>query len=138
LSALNAWAVGYRCTAPGCADAGPLILHWNGAAWKRMPSPNPAGEPRGNWLFAVAAASARNAWAVGGTSITSSTSTPLILRWNGTSWKRVHSPDPPGAVNLFGVAAISARNAWAVGHPTDSPQPAVILHWNGTAWRRAL
>ena len=134
-SARNAWAVGVRfgCPAVGC----PLVLHWNGTAWKRAKTANPASDPRGNWLFAVAAASG-GTWAVGGTSVTSSSSMPLILRWNGTMWKLVRSPNPTGAVNLFGVAVTSARNAWAVGYPTSGTQYAVILHWNGTAWKRVL
>ena len=51
----------------------------------------------------------------------------LILRWNGTSWKRVPSPTPAGGAFLLGVAAVSARNAWAVGG-------GLILRWNGVTW----
>jgi hypothetical protein len=110
-SASNAWAV-------GSTDSGKtLILHWNGKAWKRVPSPSPGGSS----LAGVAATSARNAWAVGATG----TGRTLILRWNGRAWKRV--PSPGGS--LSGVAATSARNAWAVGGK-------LILHWNGKAWKR--
>jgi hypothetical protein len=41
----------------------PLILHWNGRRWSRQVSPQPS--PRGAVLYAIAAASARDAWAVG-------------------------------------------------------------------------
>ena len=137
-SARNAWATGYNCPASGGGSCQPLTLRWNGIAWKRVRSPNPPSQPRGNWLFGVAATSARNAWAVGGTSITDASSGTFILRWNGTAWKRVPSPSPHGGPNLYAVAATSARNAWAVGAMT-SPPPSnvVILHWNGTAWKRA-
>ena len=67
-SARNAWAVG------GAVSGKTVVLHWNGATWKRVPSPTPAG---GAVLLGVAAVSARTAWAVGG---------DLILRWNGTAW----------------------------------------------------
>jgi hypothetical protein len=48
-----------------------------------VPSPNPPSNPRGNQLYAVAAAGPRDAWAVGYTTDASRT---VILSWNGTSW----------------------------------------------------
>ncbi|MGO8958286.1 MAG: hypothetical protein ACLQFR_13080 [Streptosporangiaceae bacterium] len=109
-SASDVWAVG------SASSGKTLILRWNGKAWKRVPSPSPAG----SYLAGVAATSARNAWAVGSTA----SGKTLILRWNGTAWKRV--PSPSGT--LSGVAAVSATDAWAVGGK-------LILHWNGTAWK---
>jgi hypothetical protein len=64
-----------------------LIVHWNGASWKQVPSPG----PRHSVLYAVAATSAGDAWAVGYTN-TSRGGLALILRWNGAKWKRVPSP----------------------------------------------
>jgi hypothetical protein len=128
-SASNAWAVGY-------STAGALILHWNGAAWKRVPSPNRVG------LASVAATSARNAWAVGSEDNRHNLQIALILHWNGTTWKRVPSPNPPGAHFglLTGVAATSPRNAWAVGYWQPSAGNGLlrtlIMHWNGTTWKR--
>ncbi len=119
------------------APATRQIVHWNGTAWKRMPSPGP---PAGPNLYGVAATSARNAWAVGGTSITDAGSKTLVLDWNGTTWKRMPSPGPPAGPNLYGVAATSARNAWAVGGTTSNDNGifnCVILHWNGTTWNLA-
>jgi hypothetical protein len=132
-SARNAWAVG-NVFPRGSVNAHPLILHWDGTRWNRTPSPNPPSEPRGNWLFAVAAAGPRSAWAVGGTSITSADTTTLILHWNGTVWRRQRSPNQPGGPNLFGVAATSGRNAWAVGYATASSSSTVIVRWNGRSW----
>jgi len=73
-SARNVWAVG------GNGAGRNLILHWDGTAWKRVPSPNPAGEE--SVLAGVAALSAANAWAVGS----------VILHWNGRAWKLVPNP----------------------------------------------
>ncbi len=109
-SASNAWAVGGD-------NAGALIVHWNGSAWKRVRIPVIAG----GFLGSVAATSATNAWAVG-----SGSACALILHWNGRAWKRVRIRVIAG---LSGVAATSASNAWAVGG-------GVILHWNGKAWKR--
>jgi hypothetical protein len=40
-----------------------LILHWNGTAWSKVPSPSPG--PKGNFLTSVSAVSPTDAWAVG-------------------------------------------------------------------------
>ena len=85
-------------------------------------------------LSAVAAISARSAWAVGVTN----RRRPLIERWDGETWSRVASPDPGPAgafVPLQGVSALSARDAWAVGEVAVGGHT-LIVHWNGKAWTR--
>jgi len=63
----------------------PLILHWNGTAWRRTSIPVPAN---GGMLIGVHAASGRNAWAVGCTkTFANIKARPLVLHWNGTAWK---------------------------------------------------
>jgi hypothetical protein len=76
-STSNAWAVG------STGRAKTLILHWNGTAWKQVPSPSPAPSPE---LSGVTATSATSAWAVGQTGTAGRIKT-LILHWNGTTWK---------------------------------------------------
>jgi hypothetical protein len=62
----------------------PLILHWNGAAWKRVQIPVHAS---GGTLIGVFASSRRSAWAVGCTRFFADPrARPLVLRWNGTAW----------------------------------------------------
>ena len=137
LSSCNAWAVGSSHAGMGTGGAQTLILHWNGAAWKQVASPDPADLE--NILTGVAALSATNIWAVGFTSTTGSAEHTLILHWNGTVWQQVASPSPSPAGNfLQGVAATSASNAWAVGWYFSGNRGTNILieHWNGTAWRR--
>jgi len=75
--------------------------------------------------------SATSAWAVGCTG-----GNTLILRWNGTVWKRVPSPNPSPdhAQCLAGVSAASASDAWAVGY-TDGGGKTLIVRWNGIAWK---
>jgi hypothetical protein len=86
-------------------------------------------------LIDVAAASARSAWAVGRAGSICSPRT-LILRWNGTAWKRVPSPRLAGSA-LDGVATSAARSAWAVGYADGGlVQRTLILRWNGNAWKR--
>jgi hypothetical protein len=123
-SADDAWAVG-----AGMFNRA-LIEHWDGAAWTRVPSPDPEG---GTVLNGVAALSATNAWAVGGTNDTGQT---VIEHWDGDAWTQAPSPTPAGtSSDLYGVAATSASNAWAVGQ-TDmrTGSTTLIEHWDGTAW----
>jgi hypothetical protein len=88
-------------------------------------------------LAAVAAVSARRAWAVG---FAGSLLRPaaLIAAWDGSKWKRVPSPSPGTGASLSGVAAVSASSAWAVGSTSNGAGTArtLILRWNGAAWRR--
>ena len=128
LSACNVWAVGnYRMTATGTLLS--LAEHWNGTAWKVVPTPNPGTSL--NFLRAVSAFSASNVWAVG-----HADDSTLILHWNGTAWARVPSPSPGVGSDLSGVDAVSATGAWAVGEFTDSSsrQKTLVLRWNGTKW----
>jgi hypothetical protein len=140
----NAWAVGTSAipeTEGGGGDKA-LILHWDGTAWTRVPSPNPGSE---NGLRGVAATSPDNAWAVGflasinrDGSVSEKT---MILHWDGTAWTRVPSPNPSSDSFLSAVTATSPDNAWAVGAFSTTRdgsyyQKALILHWDGTAWTR--
>lgn len=118
-------AAALTCLAVACsgllAGAGPAVAR---------PSVRSVSSGVSGTLAGIAATSARNAWAVGSTS----SSKPLILRWNGTAWTRTSSPALAGSGSLSAVAATSARDAWAVG-ATSSGKP-LILRWNGRAWRR--
>jgi len=99
------------------------------------PSPGKVG----NQLSGVISLSASDAWAVGGASTPVGNppalqTEPLIVRWNGTGWRGVHTP-LVGAGVLSGIAAVSESDIWAVGHQgsNESGTP-LIEHWNGTAW----
>ncbi len=56
------------------------------------------------------------------------------MRWNGTAWTQVPSPNPYCATSdsLYGVTATCG---WAVGTAALGSDSVVILHWNGTAWK---
>jgi len=134
-SAKNAWAVGWITNSQGAAQT--LILHWNGSSWSRSRSQNPGGSANNNFLQAVAAASASDAWAVGN-AYTTGFAQPLIEHWNGTAWESVPAPSPSPAMPGFltGVTVISARDAWAVGSYGFADQHTLIEHWNGSAWHQ--
>jgi hypothetical protein len=127
-SVRSAWAVGSRMSRAVFAS---VTLRWTGSAWKAVRSPVRGGNSS---LSGVAASSARTAWAVGYTGYpdVGDPIKTLILRWNGTAWKREPSPSPGFQSLLYGVAVTSARNAWAVGTYDGK---ILILRWNGAAWK---
>src|SRR5215472_562207 len=86
VSASDAWAVG--AYADGGTSKKTLVLHWNGATWQQVASPDPGGSGNDNYLFAVAATSHSDAWAVGEI-VTSTGIQTLALHWNGTRWAQV-------------------------------------------------
>lgn len=139
-SANDIWAVGNSCIAANCNDGSlTLIQHWDGMNWNTALSPN--GSAERNSLFGVAVASAGDVWAVGSYySATSSVDQTLIIRWNGSSWSQVASPNIGSGHNyLISVSVISANDVWAVGKYCLSScqsnnQRTLIMHWNGMAW----
>ncbi len=90
-------------------------------------------------LNAISAVSASNVWAVG-----QSSGTPLIERYNGSSWAQSMLPSGPCSVfeadcNLTGVSGDSASNVIAIGSgtiPTSAGWEVETLayQWNGSAW----
>ena len=80
----------------------------------------------GTSLADVVATGGHDAWAAG----SSAGRTPVVYRWNGTSWRAVPRPGPPGS-SATSVAASSAANVW-VAIAGD----AAVDRWNGHAWSR--
>ncbi|HXJ95410.1 MAG TPA: hypothetical protein VMT20_21415 [Terriglobia bacterium] len=112
--------------------------------FKVVPSPSPT--IAGNTLNAVAAVSAREAWAVGFQSDNQlNGARTLTEHWDGARWTVVPSPNPgstppcQGANTgnvVNGVAELSRANVWAVGFSFDcrSLLKPMILHFDGTSW----
>ncbi len=97
----NVWAAGFSTAAPdGAAANQTLIEHWNGTSWTVVPSPNVAygGQVRNNLLQGMVAVSADDLWALGyyeaNPSGESGDIFSLAIRWNGTSWSVVPTPNP--------------------------------------------
>ncbi len=136
-SASDAWAAGYYASASG--PSATLTLHWNGAKWVKVTSPNP-DPSQFNQLYGVSDQSSRNAWAVG-YYLGPSSPFPvkdMILHWDGVKWAQVTSPDPSSTTNMLAaVSADSPTDAWAVGNwANGSVTDTLALHWNGTRWSK--
>lgn len=139
----DVWAVGEYCTTPP-SECRTLTEHWNGSGWSVVPSPNP--DPLGSSLLAVTAVASNDVWAVGpsGPDDGQQSHGPLILHWDGSTWKVVANPLRNQGV-LYAITAISATDIWAVGYyyaaNVSQKRPAIMLtahslteHWNGSSW----
>lgn len=116
-----------------------LAERWDGAHWKIVPTPNPAGSSA-TFLNGVTCSSRRACTAVG-SAVAGKITVPLVERWDGSRWSVVKSPRPPGATfgTLAGVSCPTSRECVAVGSEFNA---AIVVsgfaeHWNGSRWTLA-
>jgi hypothetical protein len=130
----DAWAVGNYDTGSSHLT---LIEHWDGTAWKIVPSPNPASGPlTTNTLGGVVAISRKNAWAFGFYEKTTTSFRTLIEHWNGVRWSVYRSPNSGSGENTLAAAvAVTASDIWAVGYRGTHVRRTLVERWNGTRWR---
>lgn len=138
----DAWAVGMQYGAEWVDQYGDrnvgydtFAMHWDGAAWTVVPSPN--GAPRHNNVESVLALSPTDAWMIGYSQEGSHPRT-LTMHWDGTTWSLIPSPDPGSDFNvLWGMGTDSAGGVWAVGHygDPDSRFMALYMWWDGSEWQ---
>jgi hypothetical protein len=130
LSKSEVWAVGESNASGTASSDDTLIEFYNGSSWSVVPSPNPGND--GDFLTAVTALSAKNAWAVGWfDNPLSGELAPLILHWNGSAWSLATRGVPSGGPILEAVTAVSANDVWAVG---DEGGFNFEMNWNGSSW----
>jgi hypothetical protein len=124
----DVWAVGYTVSYDTPYQT--LTMHWNGAGWSIVDSPNYTFPGAYNALLDVAAVSARDVWAVGGSPFGGVSARGLLLYFDGVSWSL--RPGPPNfeffeSSTRTGVLAVSASDVWAVGDYD-------AWHFDGGAW----
>jgi hypothetical protein len=136
LGPTNAWAVGDSSSPQGSNLAvRTLIEHWNGAAWTIVPSPNPVvGGASGDELDAITAIGPADLWAAGSVhDDVNQDNVLLFAHFDGTSWKAVHTPSPPGSEHFArAITAVASNDVWAVG--TVALEETLAAHWNGARW----
>src|SRR6185437_14980985 len=83
----------------------------------------------GSDLKSVAVLSPCNAWTVGFFSDDQSNELTLAEHWDGTAWKVVPTPNPPGSDfnRLNSVRAVSAHDIWAVGSAFPGVQRRTLI-----------
>ena len=142
-SARDIWVAGGYPTTPSTGKL--LIEHYNGRRWSIVTAPSP-GISAG--ISSLSLGTGDAVWAVGSYNVVNSAGTvvttrTLILRWNGSAWRRVPSPNPSASFNvLTGVSAVPGGGAWAVGkYNTSSPGASPVtpdrtltLRWARGRW----
>ena len=123
LSARDAWAVGYVDIGEHQANQinVPLIVHWDGSTWRRVPVPKMAGP--NDQLASIAGTSPDNLWAVGMRGDGPGPIAPMIMHWNGHSWRLQRFGAATSAGSLNSVTVRSATDAWAVGYSGEGNGP---------------
>jgi hypothetical protein len=124
----DVWAVGYTVSLDDPYRT--LTMHWNGAAWSIVNSPNLSFPGAYNTLTEVSATSPDDVWAVGGSALGGGSSRGLLLHFDGAAWSL--TPGPPNVESWAssarnGVVALSANSVWAVGDYD-------AWHYDGTSW----
>jgi hypothetical protein len=122
--------------------AAPVALaeRWNGSSWSVQPVSTPGGRSYPSLLAAVSCTSATACTAVGSyASLTNeSVDSPLIERWNGSSWSIQKAGVPPGfGADLTGVSCTARTLCTAVGEDYTDPVGQVYpiaLRWTGRGW----
>jgi len=115
----------------------PLAERWDGTSWSMQAAPNPAG---GSQLIGVACTSAAGCLAVGNSSQNHNNQSPATLaeRWNGSTWRVQHTPNPLGAAasTLNAASCVSASACTAVGNTSNRRGTSLTLaqRWNGRTW----
>jgi len=115
----DGWAVGTVSDTASLASQ-TLAYHWDGTAWTRSPTPDPAGPALTNQLAAVAARAADDVWAAGGDGYPA---VSLVLHWNGSAWSRVSVPD----VGSLDAVTVAPGRVWIAGGDQ-------VAQFDGTAW----
>lgn len=139
-AAADVWAVGTIWTGPATT----LVEHWDGTAWRLVPTPvfNPPNAQLGvvARLDAVLAFSARDVWTVGTTwdELHTNVHRPLIEHWDGSSWHVMSAPAPGTDENeLSAIVGTSSTDIWAAGYAFSGPdqERPLIEHWDGHDWK---
>jgi len=124
ISPNDLWAVGFYTTGNTGSNKNSYALteHFDGTAWKVVPTPHlaPGPRPLGGYsdeLTAVAGRASEDVYAAG--------SSNRLIHWDGKRWT-VQSAQSPGQVE--GMASIPGGGVWAVGERLvgSTTQPFVV------------
>ena len=153
------WAVGEAGNVAPVGQSVTVIQHWDGARWRRIPSPNQAARNGKHFdlLFGVAAVSNHDVWAVGDWNgrwpgFGGGGDHALLEHWDGTRW-RLADPGVGGRSILYGVTradegmlavgdrglpwstlALRGDGRWRIASPAPGSLADVARAPDGTLW----
>lgn len=140
-SAGDVWVAGLRSGHRYAKDTygwNTLVARWTGAGWRVFTTPNATDVD--NDLEAIVALSPDDVWAAGSYQSYGRSSRPLVLHWDGRSWRILRAAAPAGTDSGIGVLAGDPRTGgvWAFGQVSAArsgrPRPGLALHWSGRNW----
>ncbi|MFJ1756631.1 hypothetical protein [Kitasatospora sp. NPDC088134] len=112
-----------------------LIAHWDGRAWTRVAVP---ALDTDYWtLSAVVAAGPADVWAAGSIGTPEGWARPLLLRWDGRSWRRFAAPELDSRYGeLTRLVAAGPGEVWAAGSQNDASrdQRPLLARFDGRRW----
>jgi hypothetical protein len=106
----------------------PLVEHWDGEAWSLVEVPRMGIDD--NVLYAIAASSPADVWAVGVYQDDHGAYRPLIEHYDGAAWSIVRG-DTPDVNQTMTAVTDPAGSAWAVGWSSNT----LSERWNGSRWK---
>jgi hypothetical protein len=116
---------------------GNALARWTGTAWHVY---NTGLSASTTGLLSLSFASRTSGWAVGSTRASDTSHQPLlplVLHWNGTSWRKAAAPPLPAGATTGGLAAVTATRSgvWATGnYEISGTDHDWLVHFNGTSW----
>lgn len=125
----NVWAVGYQNYDANSNTSSTFIMHWDGAVWSVVPSPN---ADAGNYLNGVDGLAPNDLWAVGYSGNGPSVTHTLALHWDGAIWTPVATRVMGPTDQFYAIKAASPTSIWAVGGSSGTPLTEL---WTGTRWK---
>jgi hypothetical protein len=126
-SSTNGWAVG----------DGAQVLKWDGNGWKETLPYHATGEgPGGSTqiLFAVDAASNKEAWMAGAMEGIDGKNSAYALNWNGADLVE-EGNFPECNCGLNAILEVGKDNIFAAG---GSDMGAMVFHWDGAEWTNTV
>lgn len=111
---------------------------WNGRSWKVLAVPGVAADinPYGA-LYGVSCVSTTFCMASGVEGRNGGQASPVLLRWNGTSWSRSKAPRRLGDF-LMDVSCPSAKRCVAVGAANNLDRSVAYVWTKSSGWHRTL
>ena len=124
ISARDVWAFGN----PVSGARGPGTWHFDGKSWRQ--ADGLAGS-----VYRASAVSRRDIWAIG-----AGQNSQFVLRYDGTTWRRVPTGRALAGVQVTDILARSNRNVWVAGdqEARSGAVSLVLAHWTGRHWTRLV
>lgn len=119
---LSIWGTSSDMFIVGADDgSGPVVLHWDGAAWSRLDT---SAYPGDLWWV----------WSDGGDQVYIGGQNGRLLTYTRSTGTVEQTVITNNVYTIFGVWGTSPTDIWAVGGDISGGNPGIIVHYDGTAW----